>query len=129
MNLDQELIAEAKEQLQDDMLAFSWLVQMARQLDAERKEPQNVETVIDCVVHLHGEKTVGVGNTVLKNDLCLIDAWPESGQALRARLKSATAEWRGPQHAMQLKTAEAEKLRFCFWIQLTEDYNRGSQNE
>ncbi|MDG2186001.1 MAG: hypothetical protein P8K79_10005 [Mariniblastus sp.] len=26
MNLDQKLIAEAKEQLQDDLLAFSWLV-------------------------------------------------------------------------------------------------------
>lgn len=129
MNFDQKLIAEAKEQLQDDLLAFSWLVQMARQLDAERTEPQNVETVIDCVVHLHGQGTVVVGNAVLKNDLCLIDAWPESGQGLHARLESVTAEWRGPQHAMQLKTAEAEKLRFCFWIQLAEYYNRGSQNE
>ena len=128
MNFDQELAAEAKEQLQDDLPAFSWLVQMARQLDPGRTEPQNVEAVIDCVVHLHGQGTVVVGNAGLKNDLCVIEPWPESEHALRARLESVTAAWQGPKPAMQLKTAEAEKLRFCFWIQLTGHYNRGREN-
>ena len=116
MNFDPELVAEAKEQLQDDLLAFSWLVQMARQLGPESYgTTKRSETVIDCVVHLHGQGTVVVGNAVLRSDLCR-DRTPDRNpeHALRARLDSVTAAWRGPQHAMQLKTAEAEKLQVLF---------------
>ena len=112
-----ELMAEIQDQLQDDILSFDWLAQIARLEFPNQRERENVAAVIEAVTRLHGQGWIIVGDAKVVDEFCLIEPWPESGQALCDRLESVTAPWPEPAAAMELETAEAEKLRYCFWIQ------------
>lgn len=112
-----ELMAEIQDQLQDDILSFEWLAQVARLEFPNQSERKNVAAVMEAVTRLHEQGLIIVGEAKVVDEICLIEPWPESGQALSDRLESVTAPWPEPAAAMELETAEAEKLRFCFWIQ------------
>ncbi|MCH2182375.1 MAG: hypothetical protein MK108_10250 [Mariniblastus sp.] len=112
-----ELMAEIRNQLQDDILSFEWLAQIARLEFPRQSERENVAAVMEAVTRLHEQGLIMVGEAKVVDEICMIEPWPESGQALCDRLETVTAAWPGPAAAMELETAEAEQLRFCFWIQ------------
>jgi hypothetical protein len=105
-----QLATEIKDQLNDDILYFGWMVQIARLQNPDRTESDNVNAVLDSVSDLHREGKIVVGNAHNQNDMVLIEPWPETAQGLRTRMVSA------------IDTSDVDDRAFCFWIQLTEHF-------
>ena len=112
MHVDHQLAAEITDQLEDDILHFTWMVQIARLQNLERAESDNISVVLDSVTALHGQGIIVVGNARDANGMMLIDPWPETAQDLRTRMASA------------IEQSDGDDRDFCFWIQLVEHFAR-----
>jgi hypothetical protein len=112
MSVDSELLAEIKDQLQDDILNFGWLCQIVRLKNPHHTEADRIGAVVDAVIGLHQDGTIIVGRARETDGTVLIDPWPERNHELRARIESA------------IDNATEEERDFCFWIQLAEHATR-----
>ena len=112
MNFEQQLIAEIESQLEDDVLYFGWLVQIARQQNPTYTESECADVVLDSIARLHRDGTIVVGNARETDGMVLIDAWPELNHDLRDRMESVIAE------------SKNRDRDICFWIQLTKHFAR-----
>jgi hypothetical protein len=112
VSIDQQLATEITDQLEDDILYFGWMVQIARIQNPDRAESDNIRAVIDCVTELQSQGTIVVGNVRDAGGLLLIDRWPEKGQDLQARMATA------------IEASAGDDRLFCFWIQLAEHFAR-----
>ncbi|PZD73357.1 hypothetical protein C1752_02255 [Acaryochloris thomasi RCC1774] len=111
MNIDQQLIDEIKSQMEDDILYFGWMVQIARLQNPARIESDSINAVIEAVVKLHSDGTIVVGKTYESNGMVLIDAWSVANKDLRTQIESEVASH-----------DSSGDQSFCFWIQLAEHY-------
>ncbi|MCH2125477.1 MAG: hypothetical protein MK165_11825 [Pirellulaceae bacterium] len=111
MSVDTQLVAEIKEQLNDDILSFAWMAQIARLLKPGRNKIDCIGSVLDSVVELCNDGFIVVGPTRETNGMIFIDAWPDRELGLRARLEFEIAKYGGTQDQ-----------DFCFWIQRTADH-------
>ena len=112
MPFDHQLATEIKRQLDDDILNFAWVVQIARLQDPERTEPDCVNVVLESVTELHRNGEIVVGSARNENDMVLIEPWSETGQDLRIRMMCA------------IEKSNVADRASCFWIQLTEHFAR-----
>ena len=112
MTVDHQLVTVIKDQLQDDVLNFAWMVQIARLQDTDRTESDCVNAVLDSVIHLCRDGEIVVGNARNESDMVLIEPWPETGLDLRTKMVSV------------IETSGGEDRESCFWIQLTEHFAR-----
>lgn len=110
MSVDTQLIVEIKDQLNDDILHFAWMVQIARLLKPGRNKIDCIGSVLDSVVKLYNDGFIVVGPARESNGMVVIDAWPDTKHGLRARMEFEIAKYEGTQDQ-----------DFCFWIQLTAD--------
>lgn len=99
-------------QVQDDILHYAWLVQIARLQNPDGSETDWDNAVPDSVTDLHHNGTIVVGNARDADRMVLIDPWQETEEDLRSRMASAIEE------------TDADHRDFCFWIQLTEHFAR-----
>lgn len=110
MAVDQELVHEIGKQLQDDILHFGWIRQIASLQHPDYDAAQCVESVMDAVVYLHETQVIVIGDAHESDGVVLIRPWQESGSDLRKRAQFAMSE------------PLARDRDFCFWIQLTKHF-------
>lgn len=111
--MNEQLVDEITSQLEDDILYFAWMVQIARLQDPERNETECTNAVLDSVIKLHNDGTIVVGNVFQSDGMVLISPWHEKNGELRKRIESEIAKYNG-----------SEDQAFCFWVQLTEHFTR-----
>lgn len=111
MSVDAQLVAEIKDQLNDDILHFAWMVQIARLLKPGQNETDGIGAVLDSVIELYNDGFIVVGPAREANGMVVIDAWPDTEHDLRARMEFEIAKYEGTQDQ-----------DFCFWIQLAADH-------
>ena len=112
MYTEQQLVAEIRDQLDDDILHFAWMVQISGIQNPDRSEKGNIRAVINFVTKLHGQGEIVVGCARDANGIVLIDPWPQMGQELRRRLVSTIEE------------SDHKDRDFCFWIQRVQQVAR-----
>lgn len=108
MSPSPDLLADIESQLQDDILHFGWLCQIARDHCPSFTDSQIVDSVAAAVTHLAKERVIVVGDVAESNGIVQIQPWTSPQEKLPARLT---------------ETITGSKDReFCFWIQLTKHY-------
>ncbi|MEZ6094950.1 MAG: hypothetical protein R3C03_12090 [Pirellulaceae bacterium] len=112
MNID-KLVTEITCQLEDDVLDYAWMVQIARLQKPERSEKDWTNAVLDSVIKLHNDGSIVVGNAYQSDGMVQINPWPEENDALRKRMMSEIAKYNG-----------SDDQAFCFWVQLSEHFAR-----
>lgn len=117
MNIDSELLAGIRDQLQEDILYFGWLCQIVRLANPHFSDAEKVRTVVDAVTQLCEDGTIIVGGAREADGMVLIDPWPERDSELRAKIASA------------IHNASERDQSFCFWIQLSEHAAREQCDE
>lgn len=103
MAVDQQLVSEIKAQLEDDILHFAWILQIARTQNPDHTKSNWLNSVLDSVTALHSSGDIVVGNARTAHGMVLIEPWSEMGQDLRTRMES------------EIETSGDRE--FCFWIQ------------
>ena len=112
VNMD-KLVAEITSQLEDDILSYGWMLQIAQLQNPESDDREFATAVVDSVIKLHNDGLIVVGETQLSNEMVLINPWQEENNALRARMISEITKYNG-----------SVDQTFCFWIQLSEQFSR-----
>ena len=108
MSRSPDILAEIKSQLQDDILHFGWLCQIARDLYPSFTDSEIVGCVTAAVTHLAKDRAIVVGDATESDGVVQIQPWTIEQEKLPARLT---------------ETVTGSKDReFCFWIQLTKHY-------
>jgi len=103
-----DMLAEIESQLQDDILHFGWLCQIARDHCPSVTDSEIVDCVTAAVTHLAKDRVIVVGDAVESNGIVQIQPWTIPQETLPARIA---------------ETVTGSKDReFCFWIQLTRHY-------
>ncbi|MEZ6093257.1 MAG: hypothetical protein R3C03_03320 [Pirellulaceae bacterium] len=113
MDFDVQLENEVRSQLNDDILSFGWMCQIARLQNPLLSEQDSTDAVIDCLMGLHKDGLLVIGTAFQKNGMVLIDAWMQAGEELRKRMTSEIA-----------KHIDSTDRDFCFWAQLSDDHAR-----
>lgn len=108
MTIDQQLVSEIQEHLEDDILNFAWILQIARTQKPNCRESNWLNSALDSVIALHSSGDIVVGNARTANGIVLIEPWSEIGQDLRTRMES------------EIETSGDRE--FCFWIQHTKHF-------
>ena len=109
--LDQRLFDEIKLQLEDDILSFGWLRQLANTQNSERPESECVDAVISTVLKLHSDRQIVIGNAYESDNTVLVSSWTETNDVLAAKMRSETIRLDG-----------TDDQQFCFWIQSIVDF-------
>ena len=100
----EELANEFRFQLKQDILAFGWMLQVARLQHPGGVEADWVNAVFDAVVRLKAGEEIVVGTARNIDGKVQIEAWPEQGRKLRERL------------AQTSESSVGLDRDFCFWI-------------
>ena|GEM_PF-4462036 len=100
----EELAKEIQFQLNEDILSFGWMVQIARLQNPGGVDADWVNAVDDAIVLLAAGDEIVVGNTKILDGRVHIEPWPEKGQELRDRL------------ARSRESAVGLDRDFCFWV-------------
>lgn len=107
MKPSSDMLAEIESQLQDDILHFGWLCQIARDLHPSFAEWEIVDCVISAVSHLAKDRLIVVGAAAETNGMVQIQPWPVRPEELPIQI---------------IKAMSSGDREFCFWIQLTKHY-------
>ena len=107
MSPSTDILAEIESQLQDDILHFGWLCQIAKDHCPSFTDSEIVDYVSAAVTHLAKDRVIVVGDAAESNGMVLIQPWPIRPEELPARISEATS---------------SSDREFCFWIQLTKHY-------
>jgi hypothetical protein len=110
MNSTLNLEAEIREQLEDDILYFGWLRQLAESEMESASPNQRQDAVLDISVRLVDASVAVLGSAERQKDLVVIQPWSERGHALRERIQKCI---------VSASTADRD---FCFWVQLKKHY-------
>ena len=102
------MLAEIESQLQDDILHFGWLCQIAKDHCPSFTDSEIVDCVSDAVTHLAKDRVIVIGDAAERNGIVQIQPWTTPAETLSARIAEAVT---GSTHR-----------EFCFWIQLTKHY-------
>ena len=113
MTINEQLIAEIISQLEDDILSYGWMIQIAQQQKPERSEAECTNAVLDSVIKLHNDAAIVVGNAHQSDGMVLINPWSEQNDELRTRMASEI-----------LKYNESDDQAYCFWVQLSVHFAR-----
>src|SRR5262245_55991534 len=108
MNPSPDILAEIESQLQDDILHFGWLCQIARDHCPSFTDSEIVDCVSAAVTHLAKDRVIVVGDAAESNGIVQIQPWTIPQETLPARITEAVTG--------------SKDREFCFWIQLTKHY-------
>lgn len=117
MAVDQQLVSEIKAQLEDDILHFAWILQIARTQKPGRTESNWLNSVLDSVTAIHSSGDIVVGNARTAHGMVLIEPWSEVGQDLRTRMES------------EIEASDGDDFEFCFWLQNAKHFAKSPMNE
>lgn len=115
MAVDQQLASEIKAQLEDDILHFAWILQIARTQKPGRTKSNWLNSVLDSVTAIHSSGDIVVGNARTAHGMVLIEPWSEVGQDLRTRMES--------------EIEASGDREFCFWLQNAKHFAKYPINE
>ena len=108
MKTNPDILAEIESQLQDDILHFGWLCQIARDHCPSFTDSEIVGCVTAAVTQLAKDRAIVVGDAAESNGMVQIRPWTIPPEKLSARLTETITD--------------SQDREFCFWIQLTKHY-------
>ncbi|MEZ5304271.1 MAG: hypothetical protein R3F11_27060 [Verrucomicrobiales bacterium] len=91
--------------LEDDILSFGWLAQLAAEMLPDFTPLESADLLFDLLQQMVDERVVVIGSAELMEEIVMIEPWEETGAPLGARMRAETED----------ATPDRE---FCFWIQL-----------
>ncbi|MCP5537208.1 MAG: hypothetical protein H7A51_13390 [Akkermansiaceae bacterium] len=98
------------DQLESDILYYDWIDQTAIEYFAPLSDDDRLDVVISMISSLVDDGVIVVGDARLAEDIVVIDAWSETGDALVIRMRDTVLSHSG------------EDRLYCFWIQKREHY-------